>query len=59
MTAVEETTDAMTASFAASTFDAEVNDPWGTTTARGLSPHDVSNILCMSFVFVPKDLFFL
>ncbi|KAF9332127.1 Sorting nexin mvp1 [Podila minutissima] len=45
MTAVEETTDAMTASFAASTFDAEVNDPWGTTTARGLSPHDVSNIL--------------
>ncbi|KAG0341498.1 Sorting nexin mvp1 [Podila horticola] len=45
MTAVEETTDAMTASFAASTFDAEVNDPWGTTTARGLSPHDILNIV--------------
>ncbi|KAG9327731.1 hypothetical protein KVV02_000177 [Mortierella alpina] len=43
MNTVEEPTDAMTASFSAAPY--EVSDPWGATTARGLNPMDLSNIL--------------
>jgi len=45
MNTVQNPTDAMIASFSAPAF--EVNDPWGTNTARGgLDPMDLSNILC-------------
>ncbi|KAG0230323.1 hypothetical protein B0O80DRAFT_441321 [Mortierella sp. GBAus27b] len=44
MTAVEDHTDAMTASFAASTFDSEVQDPWNST-PQGLNTVDLSTIL--------------
>ncbi|OAQ30072.1 hypothetical protein K457DRAFT_1831794 [Linnemannia elongata AG-77] len=44
MNTVQDPTDAMVASFSAPTF--EVNDPWGTNTARGgLDPMDLSSIL--------------
>ncbi|KAG0056308.1 Sorting nexin mvp1 [Gryganskiella cystojenkinii] len=44
----DNTNDAMTASFSATTAVAppfEVNDPWGTSSPRGLNPLDLSNIL--------------
>ncbi|KAF9160112.1 Sorting nexin mvp1 [Mortierella sp. AD011] len=44
MSAAEENDDGMTASFSASTFDSEVNDPW-TGTSQGMSPADLSTIL--------------
>ncbi|KAF9974996.1 sorting nexin [Actinomortierella ambigua] len=37
--------DVMTASFSGSTFDEEVNDPWNTNTARGISSPDLGSIL--------------
>lgn len=45
MSAPDENEDAMTASFTASTFDPEVADPW-TATSQGVSPVDLSTILC-------------
>lgn len=52
MNTVQDPTDAMVASFSAPTF--EVNDPWGTNTARGgLDPMDLSSILCTSFPPLP------
>lgn len=42
MTALEENDDAMTASFSASTFEAEENDPW---TPQGLGSGPVDAIL--------------
>ncbi|KAF9951868.1 Sorting nexin mvp1 [Mortierella alpina] len=44
MSLPDENEDAMTASFTASTFDSDVNDPW-TATSQGLSPVDLSTIL--------------
>ncbi|KAF9101814.1 Sorting nexin mvp1 [Mortierella sp. AM989] len=44
MSVVEDNDDAMTASFSASTFDSEVNDPW-TGTSQGMNPADLSTIL--------------
>ncbi|KAG0204636.1 sorting nexin [Mortierella sp. GBA30] len=48
MSAPEENEDAMTASFSASTYDSEVNDPWTATvvaTSPGESPVDLSTLL--------------
>lgn len=48
----DDTAGSMTASFSATNAVAppfEVSDPWGATTARGLNPLDLSNILCRCF----------
>ncbi|KAF9984944.1 Sorting nexin mvp1 [Mortierella antarctica] len=44
MSLPDENEDAMTASFTASNFEADSNDPW-TATSQGLSPVDLSTIL--------------
>ncbi|KAG9323171.1 hypothetical protein KVV02_001802 [Mortierella alpina] len=44
MSLPDENEDAMTASFTASNFEADGNDPW-TATSQGLSPVDLSTIL--------------
>ncbi|KAF9431543.1 Sorting nexin mvp1 [Entomortierella beljakovae] len=44
MSGVDDNDDAMTASFSASTFDSEANDPW-TANPQGMSPADLSTIL--------------
>lgn len=48
MSTVDDNDDGMTASFSASTFESEVNDPWTATTRGGLNPIDLSTILCTS-----------
>ncbi|KAF8944069.1 Sorting nexin mvp1 [Haplosporangium gracile] len=45
MSTVDDNDDGMTASFSASTFESEVNDPWTATTRGGLNPMDLSTIL--------------
>ncbi|CAO3573868.1 unnamed protein product [Mortierella alpina] len=44
MSMPDENEDAMTASFTASNFESDTNDPW-TATSQGLSPVDLSTIL--------------
>ncbi|KAG0263311.1 Sorting nexin mvp1 [Linnemannia exigua] len=45
MSTVDDNDDGMTASFSASTFESDVNDPWTSTTRGGLNPIDLSTIL--------------
>ncbi|KAK5821463.1 hypothetical protein F5H01DRAFT_337215 [Linnemannia elongata] len=45
MSTVDDNDDGMTASFSASTFESEVNDPWTANTRGGLNPIDLSTIL--------------
>ncbi|KAF9545475.1 Sorting nexin mvp1 [Mortierella hygrophila] len=45
MSTVDDNDDGMTASFTASTFESDVNDPWTANTRGGLNPIDLSAIL--------------
>ncbi|KAF9097350.1 Sorting nexin mvp1 [Mortierella sp. GBA35] len=45
MSTVDDNDDGMTASFSASTFDSEINDPWTANTRAGLNPNDLGAIL--------------
>lgn len=56
MSTVDDNDDGMTASFSASTFESEVNDPWTANTRGGLNPIDLSTILCTLPVYIAAQL---